>query len=120
MQTLKHLYVEQLKKSVMNALNHDVPDGVLCPGSIEEQLERAWFEHFWVGDALTMTTRKRMDNLQFCIEDCLAQNVPGDILFGRFLFFYKQPAVTTAVFLYFLPMPDTRTNLFSIPTLIIR
>ncbi|RIK35386.1 MAG: macrocin O-methyltransferase, partial [Chloroflexi bacterium] len=26
-----------------------------------------------------MSSRKRLDNIQFCIEDCLARGVPGDI-----------------------------------------
>jgi O-methyltransferase len=79
MQTLTQLYVEQLKQSVLNALNRTVPDKVINPQSLDDQMQPAWFEHFWFGDALTMSSRKRLDNIQFCIEACLAQGVPGDI-----------------------------------------
>jgi hypothetical protein len=75
----EQLYVEQLKKSLMNALNRDVPDSVVNPDSLAEQLQPIWFDHFWFGDALTMSSRNRLDNIQFCIEDCLKQGVPGDV-----------------------------------------
>jgi hypothetical protein len=57
-----------------------VPDNVINPGSVEEQLQPAWFEHFWFGDALTMCSRKRLDNTHFCIEECLAHGVAGDFI----------------------------------------
>jgi len=80
MQSLQHRYLEQLKRSIMNALNRDVADSVISPPSLEAQLQPDWFNHFWFGDALTMSSRKRLDNIQFCIEDCLARGVPGDIV----------------------------------------
>jgi len=79
MNALKQLYAEQLKRSLMNALNQEVTESILNPESLEMQLQPAWFEHFWFGDALTMSSRNRLDNIQFCIEACLAQGVPGDV-----------------------------------------
>lgn len=79
MQSLKNRYIEQLKHSLMNALNRDIPDAVVNPSSVEDMLKPAWFDHFFFGDVLTMSTRKRLDNVQFCIEDCLEKGVPGDI-----------------------------------------
>jgi hypothetical protein len=80
MQTVQQRYVEQLKKGVLNALNRDVPAEVIDPPSLEVELQPAWFEHFWFGDALTMCTIKRVNHLQYCIEDCLAHGVPGDFI----------------------------------------
>ena len=34
----------------------------------------------WPAVALTMIGLKRLDNLQFCVEDVLARNVPGDLI----------------------------------------
>ncbi|MEM7537525.1 MAG: TylF/MycF/NovP-related O-methyltransferase [Chloroflexota bacterium] len=75
---VSQLYIEQLKKSIMNALNSEVPDSVINPQTLSDQ-NAAWSQHFWFGDALTMSSRARLDNIQVCIEDCLAQNIPGDI-----------------------------------------
>lgn len=80
MPTLSERYLEQLKGSLMNTLNRPVPDNLINPMSMEEQLQPAWFEHFWFGDALTMCSRKRLDNIQFCVEQCLADQVPGDLI----------------------------------------
>lgn len=80
MQSLQQRYLEQLKLSIMNALNRDVPDSVIAPPSLDSQLQPAWFEHFWFGDALTMSSRKRLDNIQYCIEDCIERDVPGDFI----------------------------------------
>jgi hypothetical protein len=80
MQSLKQLYLTQLKQSLMNTLNRQVPDSLVNPRSIEEQLQTAWFDHFWFGDALTMCSLKRLENIQCCIEQCLANDVPGDCI----------------------------------------
>ena len=80
MQSLTGLYLDQLKASLMDSLNRAVPEAVLSPASVDEQLQPAWFDHVWFGQALTMCSRKRLDNLQVCVEDCLAQGVPGDLI----------------------------------------
>jgi hypothetical protein len=80
MPNLKTIYLEQLKKSLMNALNQDIPDVLINPASVEEQARPEWFDHFWFGNTLTMCSLKRLNNIQFCIEDCLAQNVRGDFI----------------------------------------
>src|SRR5918994_7019803 len=80
MQSLKSLYIEQLKKSLMNTLNCNIPDTIINPSSVEEQLKPNWFNHFWFGHALTMCSLKRLDNIQYCIEESLKQNVPGDFI----------------------------------------
>jgi O-methyltransferase len=80
MQTVQQRYLAQLKKSLLNALNRDVPMDVLDPPSLEVLLQPGWFEHFWEGDALTMCSPTHLDNTQFCIEDCLERGVPGDLI----------------------------------------
>jgi O-methyltransferase len=80
MQPLIQLYLTQLKQSLMNTLNRQVPESLINPNSMEEQLQTAWFDHFWFGDALTMCSLKRLDNIQWCIEQCLADQVPGDCI----------------------------------------
>jgi O-methyltransferase len=80
MQSLLQLYLTQLKQSLMNTLNRPVPDSLVNSPSMEEQLQTAWFEHFWFGDALTMCSLRRLDNIQYCIEQCLTDRVPGDFI----------------------------------------
>jgi len=80
MHQLRNRYIEQLKKSVMNTLNQDVADSIINPSSAEEQSQPEWFNHFWFGSALTMCSLKRLDNIQFCLENCLRENIPGDFI----------------------------------------
>jgi hypothetical protein len=80
MQSITQLYLSQLKQSLMNTLNREVPESLINPKSLEVQLQPAWFDHFWFGDALTMCSLKRLDNIQWCIEQCLADQIPGDCI----------------------------------------
>ncbi|MGD9765818.1 MAG: TylF/MycF/NovP-related O-methyltransferase, partial [Candidatus Binatia bacterium] len=49
------------------------------PGRFEE-ITPEWFDHFWSGNALTMCGEKKLDNLRWCIEQCLERQVPGDLI----------------------------------------
>ena len=80
MHQLRNRYIEQLKKSVMNTLNQDIADSIINPSSTEEQAQSEWFNHFWFGSALTMCSLKRLNNIQFCLENCLQENIPGDFI----------------------------------------
>lgn len=80
MQPLAQLYLTQLKRSLMHTLNRQVPENLINPDSLDAQLQPAWFEHFWFGEALTMCSLKRLDNIQWCIEQCLEDRVPGDCI----------------------------------------
>lgn len=64
----------------MDTLNQDVVDSLINPGSTEEQSKTEWFNHFWFGNALTMCSLKRLNNVQFCLENCLQENIPGDFI----------------------------------------
>ena len=77
MQSLQQLYVELLKKSLLNSANRDVSMEVLDPPSLDVLLQPAWFDHFWSGDALTMCSPTHLENTRFCVEDCLARASPA-------------------------------------------
>lgn len=80
MSHLAKLYLDQLKKSLVNALNRELPESLLNPASPEELTQPSWFEHFWAGSALTMSSMRRLDHLQACMEDCLDRGIPGDFV----------------------------------------
>jgi hypothetical protein len=80
MPDLKTLYLNHLKRSLIDISNHDLPETIIDPGSFEEGTKSEWFNHFWFGNTLTMCGLKKLDSVQFCVEDCLAQNVPGDLI----------------------------------------
>ncbi|MEM8535763.1 MAG: TylF/MycF/NovP-related O-methyltransferase [Chloroflexota bacterium] len=77
---LQTLYLNHLKRSLMDINNRDVPESVIDPVSFEEGTKPAWFEHFWFGNALTMCGTKKLDNVQFCVESCLNDGISGDFV----------------------------------------
>lgn len=52
---------------------------VLAAPAVEDAAERRE-GRIWPRRAMTMVGRRRLDNLQHCIEDVLAQGVPGDVI----------------------------------------
>jgi len=76
----KSQYLELIKLSLMDGLNAPVAKNILSPQTLEEQSTDQWFDHFWFGKALTMCSQKRLDNVQFCIESCVQNQVPGDLI----------------------------------------
>ena len=77
---LQTLYLNHLKRSLMDINNRDVPESIIDPPSFEEGTKPEWFEHFWFGNALTMCGTKKLDSVQFCVESCLNDGVPGDFI----------------------------------------
>jgi len=95
-----NLYLDLLKRCLTNWIygEHEmipvVPDGLLTPeqiarfdahglclaktGTFDPEQRREGRE--WPPYAHTMIGLKRLDNLQACIEDVLAQGVPGDLM----------------------------------------
>lgn len=61
MPDLKRLHLEQLKKSLMNALNMEAPRTLIDPASFED-ISPEWFRHFWFGNALTMCGMQKLNN----------------------------------------------------------
>ncbi len=77
---LQTLYLNHLKRSLIDIHNCDVPESVIDPISFEEGTRQEWFDHFWFGNTLTMCGTKKLDNIQFCVESCLDDNIPGDFI----------------------------------------
>ena len=77
---LTTLYLDTLKKSLMDILNTSIPESLINPKSLDEHLIPEWFEHFCFGKSLTLCTMIRLDNLQARLEDCLTKGIPGDVV----------------------------------------
>lgn len=75
------LYLELMKRTLMNSIYRDMEDTSLNRDLRDEGQP-------WRGDVLadwrrpvhTMAGFKRLDNVQFCVEDVLTKNVPGDFI----------------------------------------
>lgn len=80
MSPLKTLYLDTLKKSLMDILNTPIPESLINPPSLSEHLIPEWFDHFCFGKSLTLCTKRRLDNVQTLLEDCLKKGIPGDIV----------------------------------------
>lgn len=73
------LYFDLMKKCLTNLIYGDVEE--------RANFESRPFDHNvrvegrdWPATAHTMIGLKRLDNLQFCVEDVLARGVPGDLI----------------------------------------
>ena len=71
------LYLDLLKKSLTNTLYTVEPDA-----NQENQLRFVvgFIQHYIEGPAVSMLPLERFDNLQSCIADVVAANVPGDLI----------------------------------------
>jgi len=70
--TIGHTYIEQLKEALGGPGEHDLPARALEEGF-------GWPKPY-PGHLLTMLGRKRLDNLEFCVEEALRLRVPGDLI----------------------------------------
>ncbi|MFA5999174.1 MAG: TylF/MycF family methyltransferase [Candidatus Babeliales bacterium] len=71
----RHNYLDLMKKCLMNSIYQD-PNSSGIPyhaGMRENGLD-------WPSVAHTMIGLHRLDNLQFCVEDVLQNNIPGDLI----------------------------------------
>jgi hypothetical protein len=66
LQTVRALYLDLIKNVILNTIYE--PDTSKENGS------------HWPKVAHTMIGKKRMENIQFCVEDILKNNVPGDLV----------------------------------------
>src|SRR5437762_1174972 len=100
MEPLREIYLDLLKKTLTNSICGDaehwpIPweetDGHAALRDLKEKglqlTKRIPFDpaarlegRDWPPTAHTMIGLKRLDNLQFCIEDVLARGVPGDLM----------------------------------------
>jgi len=67
------LYLDLMKRSLTNWVYGDFESPPFSPDARREGNDWPPFAH-------TMTGLKRLDNLQFCVEDVLTRNVPGDLI----------------------------------------
>ncbi len=83
---VRQLYLDLMKKCITGLIYEDRPTAVFpFPGFVDRQprgFSRKWRE--WGRDcpsqAHSMIGLRRMDNIQFCFERVLADNVPGDLI----------------------------------------
>lgn len=66
LQNARDLYINLIKDIILNTIYE--------PGAYKETGAQ------WPNLAHSMIGRKRMDNIQFCVEDILRNNIPGDFI----------------------------------------
>ena len=71
------LYLDLLKKSLTNTLYGLEPD---TNQENESRFVHSFIQHYIKGPAVSMLPLARFDNLQACIADVLAANIPGDLI----------------------------------------
>ncbi len=78
--TNRQRYLDLLKNVLINTiyLEYDSPLLIIDPD--ESVSDRRHLGRDWPTMALSMIGRVRLDNLQFCIEDVIARNIPGDLI----------------------------------------
>ena len=86
MNDARTLYLELLKKSLTYLIYGEIYFDSLVQGEVGlvrpevQDLQRRIEGRDWPGLADTMVGLKRLDNLQFCIEDVLANSIPGQMI----------------------------------------
>jgi O-methyltransferase len=70
------LYIELLKKVLANTLFHDEPD----VAEAQHRFVPAFVKHYIKGPAMTMLPRARLENIQHCVAQVIADGVPGDLI----------------------------------------
>lgn len=73
----ENLYLDLMKRVLTNILYEDPNVGPWQPRDFSRELRLEGKD--WPRDAHTMVGWKRLENLQYCIEDVLARGVPGDL-----------------------------------------
>jgi hypothetical protein len=70
-----NLYLDLLKKTLTNTIYKTEPGE-----ESEATFVRGFIDHYIQGSAISMLPLARLDNLQFCIDDVLTNDVPGDLI----------------------------------------
>src|SRR5262249_960605 len=75
--SIPDLYLALLKKVITDTVFTSGPD-------IETESAAAYIQSFIKhcinGNAITMLPERRLDNLQWCVEDVVSKNIPGDLI----------------------------------------
>jgi O-methyltransferase len=99
-ESARNLYLELMKKSLLNIIYGEVEDVPVEPkGIVQRQVAKAYSNRGiklvrerkvcaedreegkdWPANAHTMIGRKRLDNLHRCIRDVILREVPGDLI----------------------------------------
>lgn len=82
LQTIRTLYIDLLKRVLINMI-YDDPDQIVTTGGGQRiTAKRAWEVggRAWLTPAHTMIGRKRLENIQVCLESVLNDNIPGDVI----------------------------------------
>lgn len=82
LQDVRNLYLDLLKRSLLNTLYDDPAQLVTTPSGREVPVAEIWEQggRAWLTPAHTMIGRKRLENIQFCLERILADGIPGDVI----------------------------------------
>jgi hypothetical protein len=76
-----HLYLELMKRCLINSIYRDWEDTSRDRDLRDEgPVWRTDIRAQWRRPAHSMAGMKRLDNIQFCMEDVLGQDVPGDFI----------------------------------------
>jgi hypothetical protein len=79
MKTIQHLYLDLMKKCLTDLIYADVQEKPnLNLESFTEYKRLVGLD--WPTHAHTMIGMKRLDNIQFCVEDVLTEGIPGDLI----------------------------------------
>jgi hypothetical protein len=81
----RDLYLELLKRSLLGLIDEDAsnlyPDRIGQPSKVApHERERRVIGQDWPTRAPTMIGEARLDNIRFCIEQVLADAIPGDLI----------------------------------------
>jgi len=76
----KNLYLDLMKKCLMNSIYQDASSSWDNPNSVSYQEKVRENGLDWPNVAHTMIGLHRLNNLQFCVEDVLQNNIPGDLI----------------------------------------
>jgi hypothetical protein len=81
----RDLYLDLLKRSLLGLIDEDAsnlyPDAIGRPSPVApHDHQRRVIGQDWPTHAPTMIGEARLDNIRFCIEQALADQVPGDVI----------------------------------------
>lgn len=80
-ETLRHLYLDLIKRCILGFVYEDEPMvGGNASGIQEFDLFVRAAGYDWPSQAHSMIGLERMDNLQYCVEQVIKDNTPGDLI----------------------------------------
>ncbi len=83
---LRHMYLDLLKQCLTGLIYEDTPTLAIIAGEIIDRAPRRFIRSLreqgrdHPSHAHTMIGLRRLDNLQYCIEQVLADEIPGDLI----------------------------------------